>query len=426
MIPLSRAIQVVVLTTVPVVCLLCSTTVFGADVLSRDDALAKLVPAEAYRGIGSWEIGNFWIAVGHSTEIDSLAKNKAKRVERDFAEADSKTLLLSRAALTKDAEYDASYYDVKGEIAGFQTAATYRLEGKSDLYLIGLAKKSDVQVEVVFNARKARLSAIAIFEAGKYREAARRFATLTQRGIQDAETIAFARAASWHVNLDSGVKAESRIEALDELGQFYLNQRNYEASLAHFYDLYLETEKPSRQLLDTLVTVCEKTRRSETAAKFQKEINRRWPSNASLPVADANFEKAFEPVLLSQAMLLKNGGASLVQFDGRLYVLAVGVTDVRGDSSQERLRQLRVGKVQAQKAAVAFAEQTKVVAEEKLVEKTTVAVEGQKKSLSVLKTIDETTSIKVSGVLKSLDEVGSWKSADGTLFFYALGKLLNQ
>jgi hypothetical protein len=101
------------------------------------------------------------------------------------------------------------------------------------------------------------------------------------------------------------------------------------------------------------------------------------------------------------------------------------VTDVRGNSSQEKLRQLRVGRVQAQKEAVAFADQTKVVAQERLVERTTIAAEGQKQSLSVLKTIDQTTRTKVAGILKSLAEAGSWKSADGTLSFYALGKILD-
>lgn len=423
MISLRRAIQFSAFSTV--VFLLSCTASFCAEVLSRDNTLAKFVPAEAYQGIGFWENGDYWIAVGHSTEIDALGKNKGKRVERDFAEDETKALLLKQAALLKNPEYDADSYDFKGEIIGFQTAATYRLEGKSDFYVIGLAKKSGVQVEVVFNPKKARLAAIALFESGKYREAAGKLAALTERGIQDSETMDFARAASRHVNLDAGVMGESRIEALESLGKFYQKQRNYEASLRHFYDLYLEIENPSHLLLENLVMLCEKTRRGDTAAKFQKEISRRWPTTATAPITDANIEKLFESVLMNQPLLLKNGGASLVRFDGRLYFLAVAVTDIRGNTSQEKLRQLRVGRVQAQKEAVAFAEQTKVVAEEKLVEKTTIAVEGQTKTLSVLKTIDETTSTKVGGVLKSLDEAGSWRSADGTLFFYALGKVLD-
>lgn len=423
MISLRRAIQSAALFLV--VFLLSPSTLFCANVLSRDDTVSKFVPAEAYQRTGLWENGDYWITVGHSTEIDALGKAKGKRLERDFAEDESKALMLKQAALLKNPEYDADSYDLKGEIIGFQTAATYRLNGKSDFYLIGLAKKSGVQVEVVFNAKKARLAAIALFESGKYREAASKLATVTERGIQDSETMDFARAASQHVNLDAGVKGEPRIEALEGLGQFYLKQRDYEASLRHFYDLYLETENPSPPLLENLVMLCEKARRSDTSAKFQKEISRRWPTIAIVPITDANIEKRFEPMLLNQPMLLKNGGASVVQFDNRLYFLAVGVTDVRGNTSQEKLRQLRVGRVQAQKEAVAFAEQTKVVAKEKLVEKTTIALEGQKKALSVLKTIDETTSTKVGGVLKSLDEVGSWRSADRTLFFYAVGKRLD-
>ena len=43
------------------------------------------------------------------------------------------------------------------------------------------------------------------------------------------------------------------------------------AGLHHFYDLYLEAEAPSRGLLSTLVMLCEKTARADTAAKFQAE-----------------------------------------------------------------------------------------------------------------------------------------------------------
>lgn len=406
-------------------CLCVPVTLFSATILSRDDVLARLVPGEAYHGIGAWETVDYWLATGNSTAIDAFGKNKGKRAERDFAEADAKALILKQAALAKTPDYDGGAYDLKGEVNGFQTAATYRIEGKDDLYLIGVAKKSGVWADVVFNPKKARLSAIALFESGKYHDAAGRFARLTQRGIQDGETMGFARASSWHVNLDAGVKAEARSEALEGLGQFYLKRANYDASLRYFYDLYLESEPPNRQLLDTLAMLCEKSGRNATAARFKKEISRRWPVSANVPITDASIEQEFEPVLLTQPPLLRNGGASLVQFGNQLYFLAVGVTEVRGATSEEKVRQLRVARVQAQKEAIAFTEQTQVVADEKLVEKTTVAVEGQRTSISVLKTIDQTTRTKVGGVLKSLTPVGSWKSSDGTLFFYALGKRLD-
>lgn len=397
----------------------------SADLVTRNDALLKLAPAEALQGIGSWAKDEYWIATGYSVEVDALGKSKGRRTERDFAEEEAKALILKQAAMSKYPDYDEGSYDLKGEISGFQTAATYRMPAKDGLYLVGVAKKSDVQVDVVFNPKKSRLTAIALFEAGKYRDAAGRFAALTQRGIQDGETMAFARAASWHVNLDSGVKGEPRVEALDGLGQFYLERANYDASLRHFYDLYLESETPSRQLLDTLVLLCAKTHRGETAANFQNEIRKRWPLPDAPVIKDAAFDPIFEPVLRLQPVLLKNGGARLVKFNGSLYFVAVGTTEIREASSSEKIRQLRVGRVQAQKEAIAFLEETKVVAEEKLIERTTVTTKDGKTSAEVLRTLDESTATQVHGVLNSLTDIGTWASADGKVFFFAIGKKLN-
>jgi hypothetical protein len=404
---------------------LASSSSLSADVVTRDDALAKMVPDEAFQGIGSWAKGDCWVATGHSVEVDSLGKGKGRRTEREFAEEEAKALILKQAAISKCPDYDEGSYDLKGEITGFQTAATYRISAKDGLYLVGVAKKSGVQVDVLFSAKKARLTAIALFEAGRYHDAAARFASLTQRGIQDIETMAYARAASWHVNLDSGIKGGPRLEALDGLGRFYLEQQDYEASLRNFYDLYVETDKPSRQFLDTLVLLCKKTERGETAVNFQNELGRRWPPPAVPQIKDATFDPIFEPVLRLQPFLLKSGGARLVKFNGSFYFVAVGTTDIRGTASSEKLRQLRVGRVQAQKEAIAFLEQTKVVAEETLTERTTVTTMDGKSRAEVLKTLDETTATKVHGVLNSLIDVGTWVSTDGTTFCFAIGNKFN-
>src|SRR5262245_2994950 len=141
-------------------------------------------------------------------------------------------------------------------------------------------------------------------------------------------------------------------------------------------------------------------------------------------IRDAAIEKEFQPVLIQLPVIMDSGGAAVVDTSSGRYFVAVGMTEVRDDSSQDKLRQLRVSKVQAQKAAIAFTEETKVVAEEKLIERTTVVNKDGKKSAEVLKTLDETTATAVKGMLKSLPQVGTWKSADGKLFFCAVGKRL--
>jgi hypothetical protein len=139
-------------------------------------------------------------------------------------------------------------------------------------------------------------------------------------------------------------------------------------------------------------------------------------------IKDSHIEPLFEPVLMQQVFLLQRGGASVVDVAGGRFFIAVGFTEVRDNSSSDTLRQMRVGRVHAQKEAVQFLEQTKVVAEEKLIEKTVITTKDGQKKVKVLKTLDETTVATVRGSLQSLSPIGTWKSLDGKLFFYAIGK----
>ena len=148
-------------------------------------------------------------------------------------------------------------------------------------------------------------------------------------------------------------------------------------------------------------------------------------SGESPHLKDANLEPEFAPVILQSSLLLDQGGAAVLETDKGRYFIAIGVTEIRNPSAQEKLRQIRVGRVQAQKEATAFLERTTVVAEEKLVEKTTITTQENKKTIAVLKTLDQSTVTTVQGMLGTLPQVGTWESANGKLFFYAIGKKLN-
>jgi len=398
----------------------------GANMLSSDPALTNLVPVEAYAGVGAWPSGGYWVAAGYCSEIDALGPAKGKRSEKEWAEEDAKSRVLKRAAIDKVPDYDEGAYDLEAKLSGFRTAATYKLGNNDGVFLIGLVKKGDVAVEVQFNPKKARSTAFALFDSGQFSAAASRLGGLTRRGIQDPETMAYARAASWQVNIQAGVKGAPLIEALKGLGQFYLERNNYEPSIHAFYALYQETEKPDRQLLETLIQLCYKTSRRETGDKIRQELDKRYPKLDQVPIKDASIEPEFRPILMGQPSLLKTGGARIVEYAGALYFIAVGVTEVRGASTEEKLRQLRVGRVQAQKEAVTFVKETKVVAEEKRLEQTTHVTEQGKTTVRVVATLDETTRTEVAGIIQALPEIGSWRAQDGSLFFFAMGKHLDQ
>ncbi|HEY8668856.1 MAG TPA: hypothetical protein VIL86_19570 [Tepidisphaeraceae bacterium] len=396
-----------------------------AGVLSRDPEVEAIIPRSAYEGVGAWPVEQYVVATGHSIAITSLGEGKEKRTEKMLAEEDCRRQIAVHAAAVKVKDFDEDCYDLKAEISGFRTAATFKLEGREGLFLIGVVKADQIQVEPVFSPKKARLKAFALFEVGHYKEAAAILASLSQLGIQDEETIAFARAASWHVNLDSGVKGEARAAALKGLSRFYYDRQQYDDSVHKAYQLYLETAEPARDMLELLVDLCMRTRREGSAKKFQQELDRRWPTTAPAAVKDAVIEEPFATILAQHPLLLQSAGARVFRHEGSLYLIVVGMTEAKGESSAERLRQIKVARVQAQKEAVAFAEQTSVVATDERKVQTTITQESNSKSLSQVETLNETTVAKVHGVLKGLPEVGTWYSPDGTLFFCAVGRKLD-
>jgi hypothetical protein len=139
-------------------------------------------------------------------------------------------------------------------------------------------------------------------------------------------------------------------------------------------------------------------------------------------IRDASFEPSFAPVLMSEPQFITGGGgAKIIEYNGIRYFVAIGVTSVIGDSPQEKIRQLRVGRIQALKSAIEFINETNISSQEILKETTTVTTSNGNKSGTNTKTLDETTVAQIKGVIKAPPEVGSWKSPDGSLFYYAVG-----
>ena len=143
-------------------------------------------------------------------------------------------------------------------------------------------------------------------------------------------------------------------------------------------------------------------------------------------IRDAAIEPTFLDVLQAEPALLHDGGAKVIETPGKRYFIAVGVTSVGPDSPQERLRQIRVGRIQAMKTAAEFVRETKVTAQEKLTEQSTLTrVNGTKTGTST-KTYEESTLTQIEALLKVPPQIGSWKSSDGQLFYYAIGTQLRE
>ncbi|HEY0793378.1 MAG TPA: hypothetical protein VGD78_20115 [Chthoniobacterales bacterium] len=141
-------------------------------------------------------------------------------------------------------------------------------------------------------------------------------------------------------------------------------------------------------------------------------------------IRDVIIEPEFSGVLQAEPALLHDGGAKVIEIHGKRYFIAVGVTTVGPNSAQEKLRQVRVGRIQAMKAAAEFIQQTKVSAQEKLTQESMVSRVDGAKSSSSTKTFEESTLTQIEALLKVPPQIGSWKSSDGQLYFCAIGTQL--
>jgi hypothetical protein len=145
------------------------------------------------------------------------------------------------------------------------------------------------------------------------------------------------------------------------------------------------------------------------------------PADDGPVIREALLTPGFDGILRADPTLLQSGGANLIETDGTQYFVAVGFASVLGDSPAERLRQLQVARIRALKVASEFIGTTIVTSEQKFSDTTTVTNINGVKSSGTQKLLEETTVAKIKALIKAPPVVGTWKSGDGKLYFYAIG-----
>ena len=138
-------------------------------------------------------------------------------------------------------------------------------------------------------------------------------------------------------------------------------------------------------------------------------------------IREAFLMPGFEDILRADPALLHNGGAKLIEKNGTRYFVAIGFASVLGDSPAERVRQLQVARTRALMAAGEFIGTTIVTSEEKFSDTTTADTVNGHKTAERHKVLEETIVAKIRALIKAPPVLGTWKSSDGQLFFYAIG-----
>jgi len=142
------------------------------------------------------------------------------------------------------------------------------------------------------------------------------------------------------------------------------------------------------------------------------------------PVVKGRFAQGFEEVIRSDELLLTSGGAKLISIEGTTYFVAVGVTPMFPDAPGETLRRLKVGEANALREIAGFIDTTEVKASTEIVETTTVVTTENGKSAQSEKTFQERIKTSVRTLLRVPETVGTWQNPEGSLFFYAVGKTI--
>src|SRR5262245_37663219 len=144
------------------------------------------------------------------------------------------------------------------------------------------------------------------------------------------------------------------------------------------------------------------------------------------PFRAVEIDPRFEGYLRANPLLMQVRGAKVLRLDnGKLVVLAVASTVLKDDSAEERLRAEKVCKVKALASIVAEKQGVQVAHIEQVKEKSAVLTKHGKESGQAVTEILQVTTAKVQGIALDPPVVGRWHSADGKVFFLALGAVCN-
>ena len=143
-------------------------------------------------------------------------------------------------------------------------------------------------------------------------------------------------------------------------------------------------------------------------------------------IIDVQIDAEFKPYLLAEKVMLLAGGCKmLITPDGTKLLVSVGFTEIRGNSAKERVRQLRIAGYNAD-AEIAKHQRIEVTHFAQRNKSVVVSQENGNEKSKVQRTSVSLTTVQAEASIDSLETIGTWKSADRTLFFVAKGCVINK
>ena len=142
---------------------------------------------------------------------------------------------------------------------------------------------------------------------------------------------------------------------------------------------------------------------------------------------DVELHSRFKNILSSSVLLMKVAGAKVVRLPGnRTAVIGVASTEIKKDSSSDRLRAEKVCRLKALATVIGEKQGVQVLHIEELKDETRVILDDNGEKASSVSTLMQVTKTKIEGIAKDMPIVGRWSSANGEVFYLAIGVILDE
>lgn len=221
--------------------------------------------------------------------------------------------------------------------------------------------------------------------------------------------------------LEVGADFEIAIVELEERLTAWFDQ--FEKDV-HADNLLLAAEQT--ELLDRVVSARKRCLQELKSAVEQRDRDR-TEKNGSAEFSSVEIEAEFDVYLRSNPLVMEVAGSKIIRRkDGSTVVIAVGSTAMNSDSAKERLRAEKVCRVKALASLVAEKQGVQVAHVEELKDETVVVLEnGTEKATNVMDLL-KITKAKVDGIARDMPVIGRWRSADGDIYYLAIGAFLDE
>lgn len=140
----------------------------------------------------------------------------------------------------------------------------------------------------------------------------------------------------------------------------------------------------------------------------------------SAAITKANMLPEYEPLLMSNPILLESGGWSVFRTeDGSLYLVVVGTAAVKNDSAEDRIQRQKIAE------AYAYSELAKIPGMDlKTFSQHFVSETAKNDQVELIDSFQSKVVSAAEDHVMGLPTVGTWYSSDGKIYYRALGRKL--